>query len=75
MKKIHGFVNNPENPSTTKIGEHIPCGYSITIIWALENIGNKHNFYRGEDCMKKFCISLRGHATNVIFFKRRKCAR
>ena len=25
--KIDGCVNNPENSSTTKIGEHIPCRY------------------------------------------------
>ena len=27
VKKIDGCANNPENSSTTKIGEHIPCGY------------------------------------------------
>ena len=34
-KKIDGCVNNPENSSTTKIGEHIPCRYSISTIWAI----------------------------------------
>ena len=29
IKKMDGCVNNPENSSTTKIGEHIPCGYSM----------------------------------------------
>ena len=32
LKKIDGCVNNPENSSTTKIGEHVPCGYSISTI-------------------------------------------
>ena len=27
IKKIDGCANNPENSSTTKIGEHIPCEY------------------------------------------------
>ena len=31
-KKIDGCVNNPENSSGTKIGEHIPCGYSMSTI-------------------------------------------
>ena len=35
------------------------CGYSMSNKWAFDNIGKKHTFYRGEDCMKKFCISLR----------------
>ena len=28
MKKIDRCANNSENSSTTKIGEHIPCGYT-----------------------------------------------
>ena len=32
IKKIDGCVNNPENSSGTKIGEHIPCGYSMSTI-------------------------------------------
>ena len=26
IKKVDGCTNNPKNFSTTKIGEHIPCG-------------------------------------------------
>ena len=32
IKKIDGSANNPENSSTTKIGGHIPSGYSMSII-------------------------------------------
>ena len=56
IKKIDGCENNPENSSTTKIGEHIPCGCSMSAIWAFDNIENKHTLYWGEDCMKKFCV-------------------
>ena len=38
FKKIDGCGNNPENPSTTKIGEHISCGCSISTIWDFDNI-------------------------------------
>ena len=54
IKKIDKCANNPENSSTTKIVEHIPCGYSMSTMWALDNIENKHTLYRGEDSMKKF---------------------
>ena len=30
IEKIDGCANNPEKPLTTKIGEHIPCGYSMS---------------------------------------------
>ena len=42
-------------PQQQKTGEHIPCGYLMTTIWAFNNIETKHTLYRGEDCMKDFC--------------------
>ena len=72
IKKVDGCANNPENSATTKIGEHFPCGYSMSTIWAFDNIENKHTLYRGEDCAKKFCTSLREHATSVINFEKKE---
>ena len=70
--KIDNWKNDLEKISATKIGEHIPCGYSMSATWALDNIENKHSLYRGEDCTKRFCSSLRKHATNVINFEKNK---
>ena len=67
-----GCLNNSEISSTKKLGEHILCGCSMPTIRAFGNIENKHTFYRGEDCIKKFCTSLREHATNAIDFERKK---
>ena len=72
IKKINGCAKNPESSSTKKLGAHIPCGYSLSTIWAFDNIENKHTLYRGEDFMKKFCTSLREHVTNVINFEKKK---
>ena len=44
----------------------------MSTIWAFDNIENKHTLYRGKDCMKKFCSSLREHAINVINFEKNK---
>ena len=33
---------------------------------------NKHDVYRGEDCMKKFSEFLREHAMKIINFKQKK---
>ena len=54
IKKIDGCANNPENSSTTKIAEHIPCEYLTSTIWAFGHIENKHTLHYGKDCMKKF---------------------
>ena len=72
IKRIDGYANKPENSSTTKIVEHISFVYSISTIWAFDNIENKPTLYHGEDCMKKFCTSLREHSTNVINFRKKK---
>ena len=66
IKKIDVCSNNLETSSTTKIAEHIACGYSMSTILAFNNMENKHALYRGEDCMKRFCESLREHAKKMV---------
>ena len=41
---MEGCLNNPENSSTTKIGEHIPLGYSLSTISSFKDIKNKHDY-------------------------------
>ena len=72
ITKTDRCASNLEKSSTTKLGEHVSCGYSMPIIWEFDTIKNKHSLSRGEDYMKKFCSSLREHATNVINLRRRK---
>ena len=55
-----------------KIGEHIPCGYSMSTIWVFDCLENKHALYREKDSMKKFCESLRKNAKNIIDFEKKK---
>ena len=72
IEKIDGCKNNPENSSTTKVSEHIPSGFSMSTISSFRSIENKHDVYRGKDCMKKFCEFLREHAMKIINFKKKK---
>ena len=44
VKRIEGCANNPQKSSTIKIGEHIPCGYSMLTIWGFKHIKKKHTF-------------------------------
>ena len=46
IEKIDGSKNNPENLSTTKVGEHIPSGFSMFTISSFKSIENKYNAYR-----------------------------
>ena len=56
LKRIDRCADNPENSSTTKVREHIPCGYLMSTIWVFNNIENKHTFYYEEGCMKSFAV-------------------
>ena len=69
IKKVDESENNPENSSTAKAGEHIPCRYSMLTIWEFVHIENKHTLY----CTKRFCDSLREHGKNIIDFEKKNC--
>ena len=47
-EKTDGCKNNTENSMTTKAGEQIPSGFSISIILSFKIIENKHDIYRGK---------------------------
>ena len=72
IEKIDRCKNNPENSSTVKVIDLFQSRYSMSTISSFRNIENEHDVYRGKDCMKKFCVSLREHAIKIINFKKRK---
>ena len=61
LEKMSTCMNNPNESYTTKIIKHTPSGYK-----------KKLNYYRGKDCMKKFCKDLRIHATKIINYEKKK---
>ena len=45
----------------------------MSTVSSFRKIENKYDVYRGKDCMKRFCESLREqHALKVINFKKKK---
>ena len=77
LEKMSTCYNNPGKSSTTKINKHKASGYSIFTHCSFDKSKNKLNYYRGEDCMKRFCKDLREYATKIINYetinkKRRK---
>ena len=68
LEKISTCYNNPEKSSTTK---HTPSGCSIFTHCSFDKSKNKLNYYRGEDCMTKFCKELREHATKIINYEKK----
>ena len=70
IKKVEGDKNNPEKSSTTKVGEHIPCRYSMFTIQAFVYIENNHGVQRRKDCMKVLWILKRAH--NQVNFEEKE---
>ena len=71
LEEMSTCYNNREESSTTKINKHTPSSYSIFTHCSFDKSKNKLNYYRGEDCMKKFCQDLREHATKIINYEKK----
>ena len=50
----------------------MPSSFSMSTISSFKSIENKQDIYRGKDCMKNFCESLREHAMKIINFRKKK---
>ena len=49
MEKIDECKNNPQSSSTTKVGKHIPSGFSISTKSSVKSIENKHDVSRSKN--------------------------
>ena len=72
LEKMSTRINNSNESSTTEINKHAPSGYSLFTHCSFDESKNKLNYYRGVDCMKKFCKDLRTHATKIINYEKKK---
>ena len=72
LEKMSTCQNNPDELSNTEINKHVLSGYSIFTHCSCDKTKNKLDYYRGKDCMKKFCKDLREHATKIINYEKKK---
>ena len=70
LKKMSTCINNPNESSTTKINKIYHQVILYLLVVRLTNL--KINYYRGKDCMKKFCEDLREHAIKIINHEKKK---
>ena len=59
LEKISTCHNNPNESSTTEISKHTRSGYSLFTHCSFDKTESKLDYYRGDDCMKKFSKDLR----------------
>ena len=65
------FQNNPKKSYTEKKAKHKPSGYSLTICSLFDKSKTECIYYRGKDCMKRFCKDLRDQATKIINYEKK----
>ena len=51
---------------------HEPCGYSLDLVSPFDSKENKHSFYRGKNCIKKFCKELKELGTKIVNYEQKK---
>ena len=60
-----------KNLTRKKKTMHRSSVYSMFTHCSFDPTKNKLNFYRGKDCMEKFCKDLREHATRIINYEKK----
>ena len=66
LRKIDTCQNDPQKSSTEKKAGHIPSGYSWVMCCSFDKPKNEWNYYRGKNCMERFCKDLRDQAMKTI---------
>ena len=67
--KQQSCQNNPNDSYTERKAIHEACGYSIDLVSSFDSKQDKHSYYRGRDCSKRFCEDLKKHVIKIINFK------
>ena len=65
-EKMHLCQNNSEKSSTEKKAKHTLSGYLIFTSCWFDASRNELGYYRGEECMERFCKDLRENAMEII---------
>ena len=71
LGKMSTCHNNPKKSLTTKINNRTAYGYSLFTHCSFDAAQNKPDYYRGHDCMKKFCKDLKKNATKIINYEKK----
>ena len=67
--KINACDNDPNKSYATAKALHKPSGYSLVTCCSYDKSKIEQTYYRGKDCMKKFCDDLKEHVNRIINFE------
>ena len=69
LLKTNTCNNNPNKSYTTVKALHKPSGYSLLTSCSFDKSKNKPTYYRGKDCMKRFCDDLKEYVTRITNYE------
>ena len=72
LLKQKSCQNNPNESYTERKAIHEPFGYSLDLVCSFDSKEDKNSFYRGDDCIKKFCSKLKELGTKVVNYGKKK---
>ena len=72
LEKIDTCSNNPEKSYTEKKAKHKPSCYSLVTCCSFDKWETRHKYYRGKDCIERFCRDLRDQTMKIINYKKKK---
>ena len=72
LQKIETCQNNPEKSYTERKPKHKPSGYSLVTSRSFDKSKTEWNYYRGKDCMERFCKDLRNQAMKTINYEKKE---
>ena len=70
--KQQSCQNNTNESYTERKAMHEPCGYSLTLNSSFDSKQNKRSFYRGKNCIKRFCSYLKELVTKLVHYEQKK---
>ena len=70
--KQQSCQNNHNESYTERKAMHEPCGCAFSLVCSFDETKNKHNFYRGRDCIKRFCSDLKELRTKIVNYEEKE---
>ena len=70
--KEQSCQNNPNESFTERKAMHEPCGYALSLVCSFDKTKSKHIFYRGRDCIKRFCGDLKELGTKIANYEQKE---
>ena len=69
LPKEQSFQNNPEKSYTEKKAKNEPSGWAMFTNCSFDATKNKYDYYRGIECIEKWCEKFKDRATEIIDYK------